>query len=320
MSRILLTVIDGLAETYRTEIRKAAEAGGFEALFFNRPEDCAEWIPKAEIIFGQQQELACGAAELKWLCTPSAGFNQFADSKVFLGGQAVLSNSSGAYGVTISEHVIMTLLTILRRQQEYNMIVQRREWKRDLPVRSIKDSRITLAGTGDIGRETSKRLRVFQPASITGVNRGGRNPGDLFDRIVTTDEWETVLPETDVLIMSLPGTPETRGILGRDQLALLPDGAVIINVGRGSLIDQTALEKELRAGRLYAGLDVFEQEPIPTDDTIWDCPNLMITPHIAGNMTLPYTVKMIVGMFLEDFEHYCAGEPIAHRADPRKGY
>jgi ribosomal protein S18 acetylase RimI-like enzyme len=131
---------------------------------------------------------------------------------------------------------------------------------------------------------------------------------------------EEVLPETDLLIISLPGTQDTCRMISERQLKLLPDDAVIINVGRGTVIDQPALEKELRAGRLYAGLDVFEEEPIPQDSTLWDCPRLVMTPHVAGNTSLPYTVDRIVELLLEDFENYCSGRPLIRRVDRRTGH
>lgn len=319
-SRILLTVIPGLSDQYRSLIRTAAVSRGFEALFFESPSAAGDTLRKAEIIFGHDPALAENVPALRWLCSPFAGVDQFLPAAVFRTGQAQLTNSSGAYGVTIAEHIVMVLLTLLRRQIEYNDIVSCRQWKRDLPIRSIRGSRITLAGTGDIGRETAARLRAFSPLRVIGINRSGRNPDGVFDRVLPIDDWETVLPETDVLILSLPGTPETSGILGEKQLSLLPGGAVVINVGRGSAICQKALEKKLREGRLSAGLDVFEQEPIPPDDPLWSCPNLMITTHTAGNLTLPYTVDRIVRMFLENLDHYCEHKPLAHRVDPARGY
>ena len=136
----------------------------------------------------------------------------------------------------------------------------------------------------------------------------------------TQEFLDSVLPETDILIISLPGTAETLHMLDTRRLAMLPDHALIVNVGRGAVIDQQALESELRSGRLLAALDVFEQEPLPDDDPLWTCPNLLITPHIAGNMTLPYTRRRIVELFLEDFENYCAGKPLARQVDLQRGY
>ena len=129
-----------------------------------------------------------------------------------------------------------------------------------------------------------------------------------------------MLPDTDVLVISLPVTKDTFHMISEKQLKKLPDEAVIINVGRGSVIDQAALEKELRSGRLHAGLDVFETEPIPAGSSLWHCPRLLITPHVAGDMTLPYTLQRVVELFLEDFENYCAGRPLARLVDRSAGY
>lgn len=320
MIRKMVAVLPLPEESLREQLKNAAEARGFLLKHFVSDEDALPELEDAEILLGQSAFLAKNAPRVRWICTPSAGIDQFAAPGVIASPDAALSNSSGAYGVTIAEHVVMAALEMLRRQQDYEEIVRRREWVRNLPVRSLRDARITLLGTGDIGRETAVRLRGFAPASLTGVNRGGKNPDGLFDRVLTRDRLRDVLPETDILIASLPGTPETKGMLSRESLALLPDGALLVNVGRGSLLDQRALEAELRAGRLRAALDVFEEEPLPPDASLWSCPNLLITPHTAGNMTLPYTRRRIVELFLEDFENYCAGRPLLRRVDPRRGY
>ncbi len=320
MERYLLTVLDVLSQEDQDQIQSAAKKNGFTALFFKTPQEAEAMLPKAEIIFGQEPELADNVPSLRWLCTSSAGINQFTGKAVFRDGQAILTNSSGAYGVTISEHIVMVLLEILRHQKEYTKIIEQKQWIRSLPLTSIFGSRITLMGTGNIGQETATRLRSFSPKSLIGMNRGGSNPGHLFDRIILPNELDTVLPQTDILIIALPGTAGTEGMLGEKQLALLPDGAVVINVGRGSIIEQDALEKELRKGRLSAALDVFQVEPIPDDAPIWTCPNLLITPHVSGNMTLPHTVCRIMEMFLEDLDNYSSGQPMKHRVDITQGY
>ena len=320
MNGRMAVVVPELTEEHRAQIRLAAEKHGFEPRFFSAPEEDPDYVNQAEIVFGHLPETAGVSRTLKWICTPFAGVEQFLVPGAFANPEALLSNSSGAYGVAIAEHVVMILLEILRRQPEYRKIVEAREWKRDLKIRSVKGSRITLLGTGDIGRETARRLKAFAPACLTGVNRSGENPGDCFDRILKGESLETVLPETDILIVSLPGTAETFHRLGEKQLSLLPDGAVVINVGRGSVIDQAALVRELRCGRLYAGLDVFEQEPPAGDDPAWELLNLVITPHTAGNMKLEYTVSRIVELFLEDLDNYCTGRPLKRLVSRAKGY
>ena len=320
MQRKMAVTVQELTAAQREAIRMAAEKHGFEIRFLESAAEDPVFLQEAEVVFGHLPETAAASTALKWICTPYAGVDQFLKPGAFANPEAILSNSSGAYGVTIAEHTVMLLLDILRRQPEYRKIVAAKEWKRDLTVRSIRGSRITLLGTGDIGQETAIRMRAFSPANLTGVNRSGKNPGNLFDRILTGNAWETVLPETDVLIISLPGTKEAYHMVGEKQLSLLPDGAVIINVGRGSVVDQAAMVKELKSGRLFAGLDVFEQEPPAKDDPLWDLPNVLITPHTAGNMTLAHTVKRIAEMFLEDLERYCKGEQPVHLVDRNRGY
>ena len=300
MKRTLVTAISQLTEAQRAKIAAAASAHGFEALFFEDERDALDALEDAEIAFGGSELLARRGLKLRWLCTPSAGVNQFTAPGTFTSPDAVLTNSSGAY--------------------EYAEMVRNRVWERGLAVRSIRDSRVTLLGTGDIGREAAIRLRSFSPACLVGVNRSGHNPASLFDRAAPESELDALLPETDLLVVSLPGTPETFHMLDARRLSLLPDGAIVVNVGRGSIIDQAAMLKELQSGRLSAALDVFETEPLPPDDPMWTCPNLVLTQHTAGNMTLPYTVNRIVSLFLEDFENYCQGKPLKRQVNLEKGY
>ena len=320
MNRSLVVVMPGLPGEYAGKIREAASGHGFECHFFEHAPESLAFLKDAEVVLGSDPFLAKNAPSLRWLCSPFAGVDPFTAEGTFASPGALLTNSSGAYGVTISEHVVMVLLQILRRQPEYHAHVEKAEWVRRLPIRSIHGSRITLLGTGDIGQETLRRLRGFEPAWIAGVNRSGRNPGSLFDRVLPAGSLDSVLPDTDILVVSLPGTKETFRMIGERQLRLLPDEAVLVNVGRGSVVDQAALEKELRGGRLHAALDVFETEPVPRESSLWNCPRLLITPHVAGDTTLPYTLRRIVELFLEDFENYCSGRPLVRTVDRGTGY
>ena len=322
MSRQLVIHIPVLTDAQRASIAGAAAARGFEPRFLDEFEAAKKAAAEAEVIFASDAALLEGASDkLKWLCVTYAGVNHVLKPVLEDRSGILLTNSSGAYGVTIAEHILMVTLAMMRRLPEYGAVVAQRGWQRALPVRSIKGSRVTLLGTGDIGREAAKRIRAFGPKSIVGVNRRGKAPEGFFDAVYTVDRLDDVLPETDVLILSLPATPATAGLMDDQRLRLLPEDAYLVNVGRGSLIDQAALEAQLREGR-FAGvaLDVFTQEPVPPEATLWDAPRLLITPHVAGNMTLPYTVQRIVELFLEDFERYCDGQPLARDVARREGY
>ena len=317
----LLVDIPLLTAAHRAAISDAAKARGCAAVFAESEAHALAEAADAEIIFAYNAALLRAAPKLKWLCVPSAGVESYLDPALYASPDAQLSNSSGAYGVTIAEHIVMVTLEMMRRQADYSALVARRQWRRDLPIRSIRGSRITLLGTGDIGREAALRLRAFAPASLVGVNRSGRDPGGAFDRVIPIAGLDARLPETDLLVMALPGTPETAGLMDARRLALLPEDAFLVNVGRGSAIDQAALIALMGRGRLAgAALDVFETEPLPPEDPLWSCPRVLITPHCAGNMTLGYTVDRITALFLEDFENYCDGRPLDRRVDRRAGY
>ncbi len=320
MSGSLIVVLPALKDDQRAVLSAAAAAHGFQSLFFEEEQSALPFLDRAEILFAHSPLLASRAPALRWLCTPFAGADAFMKPGLFAMPDVLVSNSSGAYGVAIAEHILMVTLELLRRQQEINETLLHRQWVRTLPVRSILGSRVTLLGTGDIGQETAIRLRAFRPQCILGVNRTGAAAPDLFGDVFPRQRLDSVLPDTDILVLSLPATPETKGIMNADRLALLPDGALIVNVGRGSALDQRALLLHLQSGRLCAALDVFDREPLPPDDPLWTAPNVLLTPHIAGTFSLPYTVQRIVDLFLEDFENYCAGRPLLRRVDLALGY
>ena len=321
MARRILVHIAALTAAQRERLTAAAAARGFETCFRDDRASALEAAGDAEILFTADADLLDAAPKARWLCVPSAGAENYLKPVLEDRGGVRLSCSSGAYGVTIAEHIVMVTLELMRHQQEYAGIVSQRRWERQLPIRSIRGSRVTLLGTGNIGAEAAHRLRAFGPASIVGLNRSGRHPGGDFDRVLPISALDDALPETDLLVMALPGTRETAGLMDRRRLMLLPGDAYIVNVGRGSAIDQAALLELMQGGHLAgAALDVFEREPIPADDPIWDCPRLLITPHCSGNMTLGYTVDRIVEQFLEDFGNYCAGRPMERLVDRERGY
>ena len=320
MSRIICVVNEFITDAHRRQIDAAAEKHGFSVRYYQTKADASGHLADCEVLFGHWRSLLKEAPMLKWYCCSYAGVDPYQPPFRFPEG-VLLTNSSGAYGVTISEHIMMVTLMLQRRMLDYAQIVRDRGWTNDLPVRSIQGSRLTLLGTGDIGTTFAQRAKALCPASVTGVNRSGRVPDPVDDRVVPMAELDRVLPETDILVMSLPSTPETVGVLSRERLALLPESAILVNVGRGSAIDQDALMDALNAGRLAgAALDVMTPEPLPADHPLWTTKNLLITPHVAGNMTLGYTCNKTVSMFCDDLENYAEGRPLKHLVDLKRGY
>lgn len=319
--RRIAVFADFITEDYRRQIDRTAEKTGFSATYFADRDALAAEIGAFEVLFGYiPPSLLAGAERLRWLCAASAGVDHLLEDSLWPSPDCLLSNSSGAYGPTISEHVLMVLLMLLRRMPEYQADLRERRWSFYSPIRSITGSRIVMLGTGDIGANTARRLKALG-AFVTGVCRSGRSGEAAFDRVVPIGALDSVLPEADALIMALPATGETAGILSRERIALLPERAFVVNVGRGSAVDQAALAEALRAGRIAgASLDVMTPEPLPEDDPLWDCPNLLLTPHVSGNMSLGLTCELAVEMFCADLERYANGEPLKNLVDRSVGY
>ena len=312
-----------LTELHKAQIRETAERLGFAPHFFalDRFEEAKTCLQNCEVLYAHSPDLLRAApVSLKWYCCSYAGVDPYCkDPSLFANPDCLLTNSN-CYGVTIAEHVVMVLLMLLRRMPEYEAVVRNRGWSSQLPIRSIRDNEFTILGTGDIGSNVAERLRLLGAAKITGLSRSGQ-AREGFDEVLPISRLDETLPQTRNLIMALPSTPETRHILNRARIALLPPGAYVVNVGRGTAIQQEPLAEALNAGRLGgAALDVTEPEPLPPDHPLWGARNILITPHVSGNMTLGYTCDRNVELFCRDLENYAAGRPLNGLVDRARGY
>ena len=323
MSRDICVYQEFLTDAHKAQIEAAAGAAGFTPHFFtlDQFEEAKACLQSCEVLYAHSVDLMRAApATLKWYCCSFAGVDPYCkDPAIFANPDCLLTNSNG-YGVTIAEHVVMVLLMLLRRMPEYEEVVRNHGWSNQLPIRSIRDNEFTILGTGNIGFNVAERLRGMGAARITGLSRSGR-PVPAFDEVLPIADLDRVLPRTKNLVMALPGTPETIGILTKERIALLPADACVINVGRGTAIDQDALINALNNGRLSgAALDVMDPEPLPADHPLWTTKNLILTPHVSGNMTLGYTCNVNVDMFCEDLANYAAGRPLKNLVDRTRGY
>ena len=311
-----------MEEHHIQKVTETAAACGFTVDFY--PEDTVPAHKRAEyeVFYGLADPAEIkDMTALKWFCTPSAGVEPYTPDEIYPHEDVMLTNSAGAYGITISEHILMVTLMLLRQMPAFQQIVADRGWVRSLPMRSICGSNITVLGTGDIGTNFARRAKALGANGVCGVRRTKKAADPAFDMIYGMDELDTILPVTDILVMALPGTPETAGTLSRERIALLPAHAVVVNVGRGSAIDQDALIEALNAERIAgAALDVMVPEPLPADHPLWSAKNILITPHVSGNMSLGITRDLDVDLFCRDLTNYAAGRPLQQLVDRKLGY
>ena len=320
--RRIAVMDDFLTSEHKELIGETAARLGFLVDYFARAEEVLPVLDDYEIFFGHHaEEVTRRGRNLKWFACSYAGIDPYLSDGAWANPNCLFTNAAGAYGVAISEHVIMVLLMLLRQMPEVQRRMRRRDWRRVERIRSIHGLRLTLLGMGDVGTQTARLARAMG-AFVTGVRRDVTKPADpAFDRVCAIRQLEELLPGTDALVLCLPETLETEGILNRARIELLPDDAVVVNVGRGSAVDQEALVDALRGGRLGgAALSVAVPEPLPPDPPLWQTPRLILTPHCAGDMALPYTCDRVVDMFLENLERYAAGEPLRYTPNRRRGY
>lgn len=323
MSRDICIYQEFLTDAHRSQIEKAAGAAGFVPHFFtlDQFEEAKACVQHCEVLYAHSPELLRAApATLKWYCCSFAGVDPYCkDPSLFANPDCLLTNSN-VYGVTIAEHVVMVTLMLLRRMPEYEEIIRNHGWNNQLPIRSIRDNEFTILGTGNIGVNVAERVRGMGAARVIGLSRSGKAQA-AFDHVYPISQLDEVLPTAKILVMALPGTAETMHILSRERIALLPEDAYVINVGRGTAIDQEALMEALNGGKLAgAALDVMDPEPLPRDHPLWTTKNLILTPHVSGNMTLGYTCDINVEMFCADLANYAAGRPLNGLVDRTRGY
>ena len=275
-----------------------------------------------EVVMGLPSRAAIMPLEnLKWLQIFWAGTDSYTLEPGFREDIA-FTNVSGAFGPGIAEHILTMLLCLYKGYHRYIPDMATGAWRDHGVQESPVGKRVLILGAGDIGCCAARLLRPFG-CLITGMRRVARTAPPEFDRMIGMAELDAALPEADIVVCALPGTAETRGLLDARRLGLMKSDAVLINVGRGNLVDSDALNLALREGRLAgAGLDVTEPQPLPPEHPLWHAPNVIITPHISGGSFghLAATTDLIFDIVCENLRRYADGEPLCNPVDLRTGY
>ena len=274
----------------------------------------------ADIVIGNPPAaLVPELKNLKLLQLNSAGNDNY-DTAIRAVPGARLCNASGAYGLALSEHMLCGLLMLMRKMHLYGESQSRCSWDSHGGIRSVWGSRLLVLGLGDVGTKFAQRVKALG-AYVIGVKRTPGAKPDCVDELYTTEQLDELLPTVDAVCMSLPNTPATQGILSRERIALMRPNAFVLNVGRGSAIDQAALVEALNAERLGgAALDVMTPEPLPADDPLWKAKNCIITPHVAGGFRLGETKVLVLEIARRNLKAFLAGEPLGSEVDLERGY
>ena len=279
-----------------------------------------EDVDWAQVILGNvPAAMLHGSPALEWLQTNSAGVEPYIQPGV-LAGDTLLTNATGAYGLAIAEHMLGMLLELFKKLELYRDAQKSGAWQSQGAVKAVYGSTVLVLGMGDIGGEFAARCKALG-AKVIGVRRSPRPCPEYADEVHLLEDLDSLLPQADVVAIALPGTDATRGLMSRERLAKMKEGAVLLNVGRGFIVDTEALCDALERGHLSgAGVDVTDPEPLPPIHRLWNIPTAVVTPHISGFYHLRETHERIVGIFLENLRHFQAGEPLRNLVDFATGY
>ena len=284
-----------------------------------------EELPDTDIFIGyslRPQQLK-DAKRLKWIHSTAAGVAQLMYPELRDSG-VVVTNPRGIFSVPMAEHAIGLMLALARnfpdsvRQQDRAQWAQQALW--DLPqhLTELNGRLLLIVGFGSIGKELARRARAFD-MRVWGVSRSGKGDSPLADKIVPVAELAGALPQADFVVIAAPETPETRHLIGPEEIALMKPGARLINVARGSLLDEAALLRALEGGKLGgAALDVAASEPLPPESPLWKAPNLLITPHTSAISDRLWERE--TSLLMELLERWFDGRELVNRVDFSRGY
>lgn len=308
-------VIVEVSEKHRMWLEAAAP----DAEFIYKPAATREDIAEADVILGNPAPRDIQPTDkLRWIQTQSAGVDGYLDG--CLPKEATLTNATGAYGLAISEYMLAVWMELIKKLHAYRDVQCTNTWKDLGPVTSVWNSTVLVLGLGDIGGEFAKRAKALG-ARVIGVRRKGTDKPDFVDELILTEKLDEYLPLADCVAITLPGTKETKGMFNAERIAKMKDGAVLLNVGRGMIVDSDALFDALESGKLSgAAVDVTDPEPLPAEHPLWQQENAVITPHVSGGFHLPETHDRIIRIMAENLSAFCAGKPLRNVVDFETGY
>lgn len=299
---------------------KGEEAAAFEAaapqarhLYAGRRTVTPEQLAQAQVIMGwvRPGDLA-KAGQLKWLHSMWAGVDEYLD---VLPEGVTLTSSAGSNSQSVAEHMLASLLSLCRKLPQLRDNQRAHRWEDPGNMRTLTGAHVLVVGAGHIGSHFAGLCKMMG-ARTTGLKRTV-SPLPGFDQVLPIAQMDELLPQADVVALTLPDSPATRKLMNGSRLASMKEDAILLSDGRGTVLDQEALVAQLSAGRFWGvALDVTDPEPLPPDSPLWDAPRLLITPHCAGGMRLELTRRNCIEMALDNLRRYVAGQPLHNLVRP----
>lgn len=283
----------------------------------------AEAIADADIYMGSvNSNLLLAAGNLKWIQSPSSGVNHYLTIPELVEGDVILTSASGTHGACLAESVLAMIFAFTRGVRHCILRQPQRKWSgREIRGKLVEltGSTMGIIGFGAVGRALAKRAQVFD-MRIIAVDLYPENKPEYVSELWGLDRLSDLLKESDYVVVAAPYTPQTHGMVGAEQIAMMKPGAMIVGISRGRIIDQKAMAQALREGHLAAAaLDVFDPEPLPADSELWDLENLLIMPHIAGGTQ--FECQHVIEIFRENLGRFIRGDfPLRNQTDKHRGF
>jgi len=278
------------------------------------PDDAGALIGETDVLYAWNfpAPLLARAPRLRWVQVMGAGVERVLVPELPPG--VVVTRAAGIFGPWMAEYTLGWCLWVTQRIEGFRAQQRERRWVPVDPLR-LRGATLCIVGLGDIGREVSRAARQVG-MRVIGVTRSGR-PAREAERVYRVRAIRTALARADFVVLTVPLSAETRGLIGEHELAAMKPSAWFINIARGPIVDERALLSALRERRIGgAVLDVFDQEPLPADHPLWALDNVAITPHISG----PSTPAEIGPIFNDNLRRYLARRPLRHTVDRARGY
>jgi phosphoglycerate dehydrogenase-like enzyme len=293
------------------------------ASYTDRGPGLADAIVDADIYMGWlNRDIFLAAKQLKWIQSPSSGINYYLDIPELVASDVLLTSARGTHGACLAESALGMILAFTRGIRDCVMHQQKHEWAaRQMRPKLVEltNSTLGIIGLGTVGRALAKRAAVFD-MRIIAVDLFPADKPDHVSALWGLDRLGDLLREADYVVVTVPATPQTDGMLGARELALMKSSAMLVGISRGGIIDQEALAQALREKRVAAAaLDVTKPEPLPADSELWDLDNLLIMPHIAGGTQ--FEAQHILDIFGENLGRFMRGElPLRNQIDKQRGF